>query len=248
MARENLVILVGKVMKIPMVYQNDDGTFELNFPISVLRRNNRVDAPDISVEGVTEDVAKRLYMQLQVGKYVLVKGVIVTTMKPLRIKCGECGNIKEVTTLQTEVVSVGEPIVLNGDYIPEQFKEVSNIVNIIGRVCNKPINRSTLGNTSITQYQIAVDRKYHLKEKDGKTDFPWVKSFGKQADEDATRLDRNSVVYVNGSFQTRNTNKTVMCDECARQLSYSETVGEIVSNDVEYLSNYKSDDNSDVQE
>lgn len=242
MARENMVLLIGKLEKQPIVYFTEDfGTYEIKLTLNVLRRNGRTEFPVVSVFGLQKEEAAAFYRKLKRGSFLVVKGMILTTMKPLKIKCGDCGHEKEVSTLQTEIASIGLPIVLQGNYAAEEFKEVSDVVNLIGRVCNTPNNRSTLGNTSITQYQVAVDRKFHIAEREDKTDYPWIKSFGQQADEDATRLQKGSIIYVTGAFQTRQTNKSILCDECARQLSYSETVGEIVSNDVEYLSNFKSD-------
>lgn len=113
-------------------------------------------------------------------------------------------------------------------------------------MCTDVIGRESGSGVSLTQYQIAINRKYRVKEHDGviKSDYPWVKSFGSQADEDLKHLRKSSQVYIAGALQTREMSRFVICENCSARLDYMESVAEIVPQDVEYLFNCVFDENA----
>lgn len=245
MARENVITLVGAVSTSPTVALVEGfGTYKLGFSLQVLRRNNRTDEPHVLVCGLDEATAKELFGKLRKGAFVIVRGGVITSMKPKIVKCSRCGAEKTVNTLVTEVVAYAPPVILNGAYDKEELREVANNLNIIGSVCTSVLSRCSTNGTNMTQYQIAVSRKYHVAEQAEKTDYPWIKTFGHQADEDAKHLHKGSQIYVNGALQTREVSKNITCDDCGEQLVYSEVVGEIVPYDVEYLANCDFDEES----
>lgn len=246
MARENTITLVGEVSKNPTVAVfKDIGTYKLAFNMQCLRRNDRVDEPRILVHGLDEETAQHLFQTIRKGAYVLVRGGVATSMKPKSIRCPRCGAEEVVNTLFTDVNAYAPPVLLNGKYDMETLREVANSIHLIGAVCTEVQNRCSTNGTSMTQYQIAVNRKFHVKEQAEKTDYPWVKSFGQQADEDAKHLHVGSQIYINGAFQTREVTRSITCSECGEQLSYQEIVGEIVPYDVEYLANCTFDERED---
>ena len=89
------------------------------------------------------------------------------------------------------------------------------------------------------QFQIAVNRRFRVNEleRGTRTDYPWVKVFGDTADECLKRLKKSSQIYITGAFQTRDIERRIVCSKCDEKLSYSERVGEIVPNGIEFLNN-----------
>ena len=147
--------------------------------------------------------------------------------------------ITECESLITEVISDGKPVCLDGKYEALVLAEFANNLSVIGAVCTDVIGRESGSGVSLTQYQIAINRKCRVKEHDGviKSDYPWIKSFGSQADEDLKPLRKSSQVYIAGALQTREMSRFVICDNCSARLDYTESVAEIVPQDVEYLFN-----------
>ena len=172
-------------------------------------------------------------------------GMITTKMVPKRFRCENCGVITECESLVTEVISYGRPLCLEGKYEALALAEFANNLSVIGAVCTDVIGRDSASGVSLTQYQIAINRKYRVKEHEGviKSDYPWVKSFGSQADEDLKRLRKSSKIYIAGALQTREMSRFVICENCSSRLDYTEAVAEIVPQDVEYLFNCAFDDN-----
>ena len=73
-----------------------------------------------------------------------------------------------------------------------------NDVKLIGRMVKKPELEYTAGNTPVTKFTIAVDRK---KKEDG-ADFIRITVFGKQAENICRYLDKGRQIAVNGSIKT----------------------------------------------
>lgn len=238
MARENTITLVGQVdSPISVSLNKVHSTYRVAFNLKTLRRNGRTDFPRVNVFGLSEEQAKYIFENFKIGTFVMVRGGISTKMANISIKCEGCGKEHMTSSLITEVIAYSVPLLLNGEYDIEAMKEFANNLYLIGSVCSEIQSRQSPSGVSMTQYQIAVNRKYHVKEKEDKTDFPWVKTFGRQAEDDEKHLKVSSQIYINGSIQTREVNKTIICDECESQINYVECLGEIVPQDIEYLNN-----------
>ena len=238
MARENTITIVGKVSSpISVALNKVHSTYRVAFNVETLRRNGRTDFPRINVFGLSEEQARKIFEEFKIGKFVMIRGMVSTKMVTKVIKCEGCGKEYESEALVTEVIAYSMPVLLEGEYDANLLKEFANNLHMIGAVCSEIQSRKSPSGVSMTQYQVAVNRKYHVKEKEDKTDFPWIKTFGKQAEEDEKHLKVSSQVYINGAIQTREVNKTIVCDECESQIKYIENLGEIVPQDVEYLNN-----------
>jgi single-strand DNA-binding protein len=238
MARENTITLVGEVSSpITVALNKVHSTYRVSFNVKTLRRNGRTDFPRVNVFGLTEEQARKIFNEFKIGEYVMVRGMISTKMAKKVIKCEGCGKEYESDALVTEVIAYSMPAHLNGEYEANELKEFANNLHMIGAVCSEVQSRISQSGVSMTQYQVAVNRKYHVKEKEDKTDFPWVKTFGRQAEEDEKDLKVSSQIYINGAIQTREVSKTIVCDECESVIKYVENLGEIVPQDVEYLNN-----------
>lgn len=247
MARENSITLVGEVSKVPVVFFNEEHqNYRMAFVMKTVRRNGRIDYPHVNVYGLTEQEAKDYFKVLQIGRFLMVRGMVTTKMVPKKFRCENCGVITECESLLTEVISYGKPVCLEGKYEALALAEFANNLSVIGAVCTDVIGREIGSGVSLTQYQIAINRKYRVKEHDGviKSDYPWVKSFGSQADEDLKHLRKSSQVYIVGALQTREMSRFVICENCSARLDYTESVAEIVPQDVEYLFNCVFDENA----
>ena len=117
--------------------------------------------------------------------------------------------------------------------------EISNIVMVIGTLCREPEIYTDDKNRSFAQYQIAVNRRYRIKEDpaETKTDYPWVKTFGEQALKDVYALHTGSQVYLNGALQTREVARETICENCNKSYEWQDVASEIVPYSTEYLSN-----------
>ena len=238
MARENTITLVGIVNSpIAVTFNKIHSTYRIAFNIQTLRRNGRTDYPRINVFGLSEEDARKIYEEFKIGAFIMARGMVSTKMTQKVIKCEGCGKEHVSDALVTEVIAYSKPVLLHGEYEANELREFANNLHLIGAVCSDVQARKSPSGVSMTQYQIAVNRKYHVKEKEDKTDFPWVKTFGRQAEEDEKHLKVSSQIYINGAIQTREVSKTIVCEECESTINYVENLGEIVPQDVEYLNN-----------
>lgn len=241
MAKENVIVLIGKITGNPTAsFFEETGTYKVGWQMEVYRRNQRTDVPHVMIYGLSEESARNIYNDLVKKKdhFIMVRGMVSTRMENEMIKCSSCGANKEVLVLYTEVIAFAPPVFLEGNYDLDALKEFANNANIIGTVCSEPYARSSTNGTSMTQYQIAVHRRFRVKEQsDRKDDYPWVKCFANIAEDSAAHLKVGSQIYITGAIQTREVTRRTTCDECQAELSYPEMVGEIVPYDIEYLTN-----------
>ena len=75
-----------------------------------------------------------------------------------------------------------------------------------------------------------------------KTDFPWVKSYGKNAKDDLLRLRTGSGVFIEGFLQTRAVERKCRCSTCGSMYTWNDYAMEIVSYETEYLKDYVTDE------
>ena len=165
--------------------------------------------------------------------------MLSTKMIRKPVKCEACGEVNMVDTLQTEVISYSPPYVFREKIVPEEIAEFSNVGNLIGSLCVDVARKDNVSGPTAAQFQIAVNRRYRVNEleKGTRTDYPWVKVFGSTAEECLKRLQKSSQVYICGSFQTRDISRHIVCRSCGGKLIYTERVGEVLPNGVEFLNN-----------
>ena len=238
MARDNSFIFFGKLDNAPIVLFNDESkTYRVTFTIMTLRKNGRKDYPRISIYGLSEEKAKQYVAKLKPDSFVQVRGMVTTKLIKKSVKCEKCGQICMVDTLQSEVISYGNPLVLQENIDPADIAEFANNGTLIGAVCMDVRRMDRITGKSVAQFQIAVNRRYRVDEQgaEKRTDYPWVKVFGNVADECLKRLHKGSQVYINGPFQTRDINRHAKCEHCGEPIIFAERVGEIAPMGVEFL-------------
>jgi single-strand DNA-binding protein len=234
MAKENYVLLIGEVQGVPVINQ-DKG--KAKYVIKTLRRNNKIDYPVISV--LSEELIEKVET-FKERDFIIVKGLLATNEVKKGVCCPNCNEIIRTEGTVTEIIAI-ENINIGSNYKLEDLKEISNTAMLLGSLCRDTEFR-LLANTGIpsAQYQLAINRKYNVKrQQQNHTDYPWINSFGKQAEQDALRLQTGSQVFVQGGIQTRNVQKTIVCPECNTEFKAEDFVAEVVPYSVEYLNNCK---------
>jgi single-strand DNA-binding protein len=79
-----------------------------------------------------------------------------------------------------------------------------NKVVLIGRLTADPVLKFTPGvGTAVTQFTIAVDRRYQ-KDKEKEADFIPIVVWGKQAESIANHMAKGRLIGVSGRIQVRN--------------------------------------------
>lgn len=236
MARENSVMLVGRISNPSVTHSEESESSMLTFSMAVLRSNKRIDYPRVAVYGLEASKAYELCSQMKDKPMAIVKGVIETTLCSKTVLCPICGGKTKVPRLFTRVVATGIPFVLRENYTPSDFAEVSNNVKLLGEVCTPLQSRN-----GCTLYQLNVDRSFRIGNMpdDERHDRPWIKSFGSIGEEDAWRLSPGSVVYISGALQTRYVDRIVKCTNpcCECEIKYPELYHEVITSRVEYLHN-----------
>lgn len=257
MARENTVYLYGQICGSPRIFVNPNSgeATQATFVVKIMRRpflngegqhnmgKLRVDFPPV----VTRD--KELISKigkLADGDMVDIKGVLTTKEVNKKCICPEGHmNVSPGTSVYITPIYICQReqklSEAQGDNLLRERCEVSNNVMIIGTLCRDPAfyEYSDVGGNCMTQYQIASNRRYHIRDghEETRTDYPWVKTINKQGRDDYEHLKMGSTVYINGAIQTRPVEREHICQVCGVKFKKEETVTELFPYSVEYLQN-----------
>lgn len=130
----------------------------------------------------------------------------------------------------------------------KRFKEISNQALLIGTVITKPqLVRDENGNIEFCRYMIGVDRKFVIdRSEDARkaADYPWVYTFGRQAEEDSKRINASEEgkagtrVFVEAAISTEVVDKHWTCENCGSEYTTEVNGSKLLAYSVEYLSNY----------
>lgn len=266
MAKHNSVFLYGQVIKDPTIVKNSAGELiRAVAPIIVIRGirdygNNEIkhmnyDKPYI----ITGDPAQiEKISKWKAGNMVEVKGSVTTQDINKVSFCSHCNakNINKGTTtfinpIYTSVREKKQLTPEQGASLLKEHCEISNQVLLVGMLCRDVVGFNYAEkNTLIANYQLAVSRKYHIKNdaSNNRIDFPWVKTYGKYAEKDLTYLKRGSYVLVDGMLVTRRVKRKQVCCECGEEYTWEETVMDIISYATEYLKDCKTPDEVQKEE
>lgn len=261
MARENLVILHGQVIIKPTIYVGKEGEYlQGTFLLKTMRRprgldrnidqTHDIDCPIILSKD--EEMIKKI-ADLTVGDMVEIKGALSTREVTKKSTCPHCnaenkkqGNTIFVTPIYLEKREE-ELSETDGMMLLRTRDEVSNLCVMIGTLCRDVEFYRDGKKRAYAEYQLAVNRKFRVPgdHEAIKTDYPWVKSFGKQAEKDKEALSIGSVVFLNAAIQVRDFPKPAVCSSCGQKYEYMEKATELVPYSTEYLRNYKEIGNED---
>ena len=198
---------------------------------------------------------------LEENDIVLIKGVVTSKSMNKISYCPECtdedekptknttrGNLVYVTPIFVKkVTSYTDKKLAVEDLI--ENREISNQIYVAGTLIRNPKAFSTKKGLKITQFPIAINRKFTIRSDDPviRTDWPVVKSYGEQALEDAIRLELGSEIIVDGFMQARTVERKVKCKCCGKIYPYKDHSMEIVPYTTEYTGRYKSDDQIEAE-
>ena len=212
MAKKNKVTLIGEINEI---------INEKDFTIKIRKNSKKFVYPIIELENENMQKFKK-------GSLVVVEGKITTELKEEKYTCS-CGEKIIDKYILTKVTAQ------NIQVIPPKKEVFLNNVILLGVVCREKSfvyiegTKSPLGNT---RYQIAVNRR-----EPNLTDYPWITSYARQAEEDAKRIQKGSQVLVDGIINTRRNIKECVCPNCGTKIEVTEYLTEVVAASVEYLNN-----------
>lgn len=238
MAKENFVLLIGELQDVAKV--NNTKTIA-KLSLKTIRRNDKYDYPIVRI------INEKLIVEAEnfnKGDFLVVKGIVATKDIKKHVVCPVCKERQSISSTVTEVLAI-DVVNIGPNFTVERFKEESNVVRILGALCREPEYTTTSEpkKVALCKYQIAVNRKLNVEqESDIFTDYPWVNSFAKQAEQDAMRLSVGSQIYIDGGLQTRGIKRNITCS-CGEKFKATDMVTEIVPYSVEYLNHCKFDDN-----
>lgn len=223
MAKKNLAILSGIISEILC---KEPLTFKVR-----IKKNEKKDVYPL-VQLSPACASKTNLKNLKVGVPVVIEGKVTTEKKVEEFTCPDekCKGKIIDQYINTYILADTVSIFAQGEE-----KNYMNRVIMLGTVCRDIEFRYIEGATSPignTKYQIAVNRR-----EPHATDYPWVSSFARQAEEDCRRIAKGSQVLVDGLMNTRINQKECSCVKCEKKVSINENLTEIVASSVEYLNN-----------
>jgi len=229
MAKKNLVHLMGIVEKVlcpdPLIFMvKTEKSFQhYSYPIVTLDEN----ANPAIMEG-----------EIKEGRVVVINGRLRTEREENTFECPCCGKPIQNSYLNTFVTADNIRVVgrMKGDR-----NLFMNRCVLLGALCReinfRYINGSVHDNQQLpaignAKFQMAVNRRIP-----NETDYPYVSSYARQAEEDYKRIDIGSQVLVDGVLVTRANTKIATCPECGEEIEITETLTEVSAQTVEYLNN-----------
>jgi single-stranded DNA-binding protein len=252
MAKHNQVILNGQVSIPPRVICDEHGTpVRAMCGVDVMHGTrdfgNNIDniKYDVPIIMTSESEMIKKIASFKKGDMVEIKGTITTKDVTKRTTCKYCGHKHEklgnlvcITPIYAEVreTALSDE---NGKKVLRDRCEISNMVTVIAPLCRDPQLYKTDKGKSVTTYQLAIRRKFRIKkDADVRTDFPWVKSYGLIAENDAKTLRKGSYVFIDGRIQVRQLTRVQECEKCGKTYEWTDSATEIVPYSVEYLRDF----------
>lgn len=266
MAIHNSVFLYGKVLVEPKIIKNEQGeNMRAMFSMSVIRNNKRktgnedepivYDTPIIFSQN--PDIIKTIEL-IKPNDIIQLKGVLVTKNVKKGTICPCCQTKNMIDGVRGLINPIYLKIIKQNNTSDEAFdllresQEVSNTCTIIGTVCNQPELYISPKGVKTTQYQLAINRKYKIKEDppEIRTDYPWVKSYGELAEMDNVCLQQGSLVFIDGFLQTRSFLRTFNCcnEDCNELLEWKDNAVEIIPYQTEFLNNFTTPEEKEIED
>ena len=269
MAKQNMAFLYGRVSKAPIINMNKE-TGEYLYGMVYVDTVRSLRHVDDDVRFVKHDhplVMSRekefidMMREWKENDVVYIKGVVTSKSLNKASFCPGCkdengnpvknevkGNLIYITPIYARKVAeyqdknaAIEDVVKN--------REISNQVYAMGTLIRDPKMFTTKKHLRITQYIIAMNRKFKIRTDDQSitTDWPVVKSYGEMALDDKLRLRTGAEIYIDGFLQARTVTRKVKCRCCGKLYEFKDHAMEIVPYGIEYLTGYKSNDEIEAE-
>lgn len=265
MATHNQVREVGYLLKDPRVMNEGvEGSEKILFQIRTVRRytegyyGKQFEDVVIYYDG-TEFMDK--LKKLKKFDVIDVKGVFNVLTVNKKSICPFCGaqNVKYrgsstfIYPIWFQKLNSLLTVYDHNQDLPEEllqkhYMEISNQALIIGTVVSDPELIGT-AQRPCCRYRLGVDRKYYIKTQDELTaDYPWVYSYGQQAEWDHRHLVQGSVILVDGFIHNRQIDANIKCEHCCSDYTYPDITTEFIPYSLEYLSGHKTDEDIALEE
>ena len=263
MGRQNIVHMYARVHKAPQI-NKDIETGEYQYGIVYLDTVRGLREIEDNLKYVKHDYPLVMSREKEIldemstwqeNDVVLLKGVITSKAIMKTSYCPHCtnadgtptanevkSNLVYVTPIFTEKLkSYGEDKRAAIEDVVKH-REISNQILVLGRVLKDPKLFTTRQNVQITQYPIALNRKFRIRTDDPsiKTDWPLVKSYGERARDDKLYLQYESDVLIDGFVQARTVRRKMKCPHCGQLYEWHDNSMELAAYDVEYVNGFKS--------
>lgn len=265
MAKQNLTFLYARVSKRPVVSQNTS-TGEYIYTMVYVDTVRGLRSVEDGVNYVRHDHPLIMSMDRSIiekmvdwreNDMVFIKGVVTTKTIMKTSYCPDCkdesgnpipnetrGNLVYVTPIYVErIKSYGEDKNRAIEDLVDN-REISNQIYVVGTLIREPKIFTTKKGLQITQYPIAINRKYTIQSDDPtyRTDWPIVKSYGEKAREDKIYLQLGAEVLIDGFLQARTVHRKCKCKSCQKEYEWSDHLMELVPYDTEYIKGHKSEE------
>lgn len=265
MATHNQVRVVGYLLKDPTVInEGKEGAERILFQIRTVRRDvdgykgNKFQDLIVFYDGT--DFMEKM-KKLQKFDLIDIKGVFNVLTVDKKSICPYCGrqNVKyrgcstfiypiSFIKLNSVLTSYEYDANLPEAILKKHYTEISNQALIIGTVVSNP---ELIGDEKhpCCRYRLGVDRKYYIKTQDELTaDYPWIYSYGQQAEWDYKHLEQGSVILADAFIHNRQVTATMQCENCGSDYGYPDVTTEFIPYSIEYLSNYKTNEDLVLEE
>lgn len=262
MAKMNITFLYGRVSKAPVIMR-DKETKEMKSGLVYVNTVRSLRPVEDGIKFVKHDypliITKEKEILDQMAEWkendiVFIKGVVSSKSMSKPSFCPYGCQDENGNALKNEVI--GNLIYITPIYVRKEKefdskeaaiedlvvnREISNQCYVYGTLLQKPKLYKTKKNIQITQYRIAINRKYTIRTDDVtlRTDYPVVKSYGEQALDDFMYLDLGSEIIVDGFLQARNVVRHVKCKCCEKFYDFKDHSLEIIPYDTEYVKGFR---------
>lgn len=249
MAKENYIYLIGQVKKpVTFKYDVQQNPIKAQFVLTTIKRNIYDNAgmytpkyDYLYVETQHPEVI-RTCTRIKQFDFIEVKSILATRNVMRGTVCSQCGH----TVLQQGVLDYIEPVYVgirahansgsDGAEYLRNCAEASNILKLIGVVCREPEFYTYDNGTEYAHYNLAVNRKLFVEGQPETTaDFPWVKTYGAQAEDDKKAIKQGSLLYIDGYVKSEKVKKEVTCEACGYKFDFEHAVMVVRPFSVEYL-------------
>ena len=263
MGRQNIAFMYARVHKEPII-SRDKETGEYNYGMVYVDTVRGLRSVEDDVRYVKHDhplIMSREKEHLdkmsewKENDIVYIKGVVTTKTINKTSYCPNCtdaegnatknvvkGNFVYITPIFSEKVkSYGEDKVAAKDDLVNH-REIGNQLYVLGTLVKEPKLITTKRGIQITQYPIALNRKFTIRTDDPniRTDWPIVKPYGERAREDKIYLQLGADILLDGFIQARTVHRKMKCPHCEQEYVWDDHSMELVAYDVEYVSGHKS--------
>ena len=263
MATINEARIVGYICREPkIINEGVKGEEKVFFQVRTVRRRTEGVSGDIFADVMvlyadSDSKSSFLDKMKKYKKYDIVDidGVVNIILVPKESRCRVCGykNIKynaistfvyprQINRLGSYLDYYNEKEESPDALLYKNYAEISNKIIMGGTLITDPASINLGTGIKCCRYELGVNRSFFVNSQPDQTaDYPWVYSYGKQAESDLKYLRKEAEVTVKGFL----INKTIMakhtCERCNSIYSYESIGTQLIPYSVEYHNGHLTD-------